>query len=594
MFQFLALFVKKSLQWLKMPFSGAKRDDFLSGCMGVDLLPEKVNKISNGQTTAIVCSEKSLEQIWFQSFLLSLLEKSSVFLLAENKKWVDALLADHLLEKAYLNGSLSVMLTTEKIDEEIKKFGLHAVYSELIDNNYHTGQSLIWVSSHGWLNKLSSSQLKKSAIDNDVYLKNKLTNILFIFIDSGDVSFNLKKIKFSIDLFQNLAFFSSDRQSYFLSFVRWNNLNNLILDFDCGIDFDVSNKKIKFNGCLLLGQNKEISSAVDKGAVYITQPALDGQRNLPSNWKVLSHAGEGTSAVVNSIAATIILHAGSVNDFETLIRVVFHLRQTHPKTLKIIVRENDAKLRLNIERALLYFGANLVIYREVGFSRIVKIVEDISNQTFSGDLNILYAEEIKSFLPDSERGYIEPVAFHSYVSKVVKRTVSTHITHTLVRLFLSPTVPHIDAINACNVFRDGDLLTSASDSIYVFLFACAEVDIDSALDRMFVMPVSQLFSSQVSDSSVEGIEKMLDEFSHSMKDGYVDYSLTVHPVKTNVIRLPLKAKSHASRSEVNKLPSLPNSSSSPSALLGGHAPRPQVRSIQLKQKVHISHEERVA
>ena len=61
--------------------------------------------------------------------------------------------------------------------------------------------------------------------------------------------------------------------------------------------------------------------------------------------------------------------------------MVHQLRLARPLTLKIVVRENLGKLRTHSEQALLQLGASAVVYKEVGFSRLLQLLQDINAQS---------------------------------------------------------------------------------------------------------------------------------------------------------------------------------------------------------------------
>ena len=345
--------------------------------------------------------------------------------------------------------------------------------------------------------------------------------------DAGVLSKILGKM---FGLFPSVAMLSADRHWLTLSLERWESDKGAVFELNFGLVENMTSRRLGFNGCLTHGSMQEIIEAPDKDVVIVTQAAVAGQRNIPGNWKILSHAGEGASAVADSVAATIVLHAGSINDFGTLTRVVHHLRMTHPRSLKIVVRENDAKLRVNTERALLHLGANLIAYREIGFARLIQMIQDIKDQTFTGELDKDYDTALASYKPDMESGYMAPARFCETLFRTLTRTESSGVSHTLVQLHILPIVPHLDAINACHVFRDGDLVTADTESLFVFLFACTETDVDAALARLFTVPVMQLFSSQITDSSADGIKIILARLYEASHKGLPNYSSEIwHP-----------------------------------------------------------------
>ena len=204
--------------------------------------------------------------------------------------------------------------------------------------------------------------------------------------------------------------------------------------------------------------------------------------------------------------------------------MVHQLRLARPLTLKIVVRENLGKLRTHSEQALLQLGASAVVYKEVGFSRLLQLLQDINAQSHTRKVHPDYEEALDSFMPARERGYQPPAQFCALVRGMLDRTHGIGLSHSLVRLNVLAQIPHLDALRACHTSRDGDLFTADHESVYVFLFACREPDVELALNRLFTLPLTQLFSSEATDSSDTGIRAMVTPLQESLRKGLPDYS----------------------------------------------------------------------
>ena len=160
------------------------------------------------------------------------------------------------------------------------------------------------------------------------------------------------------------------------------------------------------------------------------------------------------------MASTVLIDAGSAGDFESRARLVHHLRLSRPPTLKIVVRENLGKLRTHSEQALLQLGASAVVYKEVGFSRLLQLLQDINAQSHTRKVHPDYAQALDSFMPPRERGYQAPARFCTLVRGMLDRTHDIGLSHSLVRLNMLDRMPHLDALRACHTSRDGDLFLS--------------------------------------------------------------------------------------------------------------------------------------
>lgn len=95
----------------------------------------------------------------------------------------------------------------------------------------------------------------------------------------------------------------------------------------------------------------------------------------------------------------------------------------------------------------------------------------------------------------------------------------------LVRLPLAPGITALDALRACDIKRKGDICTAIPESIYVFLFACREGDVDLALDHIFTLPIDVLFEGQLRFPIPTTIEHGLNDLAHFLNTSAVpDYA----------------------------------------------------------------------
>lgn len=509
---------------------------------GIDNLPDNLGVLPCGTPVAFVVSYQAAINIWLPAFFKDSLATSRVFLIADDKTRIDHLLTDPALQTAYESNQLNIMLTRPQINDEIKHRGIHCIFEELEEKGLDDDHTILWIGSHAWLQELSIAQLQEAANHMRHWSAKRKKPVVFVYLNPPDVGALTTKLGKMFGFFPSVAMLAIDRDWPTLSFERWNSDNGAVFELNLGLNENIETHRLGFNGCRTQGSLQDIIEAPDRDVVIVTQAAVAGQRNIPGNWKILSQAGEGAAAVAGSVAATIVLHAGSINDFGTLTRVVHHLRMTHPRSLKIVVRENDAKLRVSTERALIHLGANLIVYREIGFARLIQMIQDIKHQTFSGELDADFDTALSSYKPDIERGYVAPATFCKTILKTLARTEASGITHTLVQLHILPIIPHLDVINSCTVFRDGDLVTADTESIFVFLFACTETDVDSALERLFTVPVTQLFSSQVTESSTDGIKIILDRLFESSRKGLPNYSTEIQYSTKNLVSFAFNDK----------------------------------------------------
>ncbi len=144
-----------------------------------------------------------------------------------------------------------------------------------------------------------------------------------------------------------------------------------------------------------------------------------------------------------------------------------------------------------------------MVHKEIPFSRLLQVINDTSAQIFSRLVENEYLLAVQAAEPNRIAGYLSPSTFCSEVAAMLRRSERIHLGHSLVCLPILSRVAQLDALQACQARRFGDIFTADQNSIYLFLFACREPDVSSTLDRLFSVPVTELFSSHIIEPTSE-------------------------------------------------------------------------------------------
>jgi cellulose biosynthesis protein BcsE len=340
--------------------------------------------------------------------------------------------------------------------------------------------------------------------------------------DSADMV--LAPLRTLAGVFEHVAVLGSRPQGSMLFVERWNGSEGALFELRLGLKQDAHSQRLAYDGSQLRGAAQRLVEAPDQYQVIATQAAVAAQRGVPAAWRVVGQLGDVLGATRDAVAATVLLDAGGTQQHEALLELVFQLRSQHGRALKIVVCETQDKLRSNLEQALLTLGANRVVYREVGFARLLRLIDDMREETFVRAIPTDYAQARSGFLPDALRGYLPLPAFCDSVQAMLARSGQRGLRHSFLRLTMLPHVAHLDAIQACMALRDGDVLSADQNALYVFLFACAETDTDPALARLFSIAPSELFAAQTLYGSSDGVNSVLRDLREAARKGVPDYS----------------------------------------------------------------------
>ncbi|MGF6466234.1 cellulose biosynthesis protein BcsE [Paraburkholderia youngii] len=275
--------------------------------------------------------------------------------------------------------------------------------------------------------------------------------------------------------------------------------------------------------------------ARDEQRVVVSRAVVRGHEAwLPPHWEVCADQAAVLSACAHAQAATVVLDYAGGAQLDALCATVHALRRQAGRALKIVVVERGEVLRHQYELLVLTLGANLVLGRDLPFSRMQSLLQSLQGQLHTRPVAADYRSALSAALSDDVRGYLPAGAFCERVRLVLARSGVLQLPHVLVKLTLLPQCAHVDALKHCVPRRAGDVLTVDASHLYVFLFACRLADADAALARIIDVPVEQLADSLVhlAEQSIGAeldaldaanrrnrIADYSDMFAASMRDG---------------------------------------------------------------------------
>ncbi len=492
--------------------------------IGIEGLPDGVGQLPPHVPVSLVAADDSSASRWFPALLEDAVAAGPVALVASSAAWVDGLLLRQPLRDAYRAGQLKLWLLSPGLQAQVQRHGLDPLLQELERTGLTAGHALYLCDAQGLLTGLSVAQLARLSRQLSALCRERQRPVVLGFFPPMEPEVLLPALHNLCQMSMHIATLRTDADRWSLGLERWNTDAGALFQTAFGLLHDGASGRLAADGTRTRGAVRELVEAVDQWDVIATRAAVQGQRGVPGHWRIVGNLADMEVAAATSVAATVLIDAGQASDFEARARLVHQLRLSRPLSLKIVVRENLGKLRTHSEQALMQLGASTVVYKEVGFSRLLQVLQDINSQSHTRKVHPSYEQALDSFMPVRERGYQPPAPFCTLVRSMLDRTQSIGLSHTMVRLNVLAQIPHLDALRACHTARDGDLFTADHEAVYVFLFACREPDVDVALNRLFTLPLAQLFSAQATDCSDVGIRAMAGHLQESVRKGLPDYS----------------------------------------------------------------------
>jgi len=267
-------------------------------------------------------------------------------------------------------------------------------------------------------------------------------------------------------------------------------------------------------------ENQVVAASVDNDSVWTLRAVVSGE-DWPQAWAVSERFDELDSRSEGAVGGTVILPYGQKTVIETLARQVFMLRKTRGNQLKIIIREVSARMRHSQERLIRFLGASMVAPLEVGFSRLLGIIDSIRDLEFEAQLVDDFDQAFILANPERKQGYLKPQVFVDHVNDLIEQTRSFGIKFAFVKLAIYKATRVVDVLKVCQIRRPGDICTADSNHIYIFLFGCRESDIGKALNFIFNIPIAQLFESEERNTTIDETMLALESLATKINKGKV-------------------------------------------------------------------------
>jgi cellulose biosynthesis protein BcsE len=272
------------------------------------------------------------------------------------------------------------------------------------------------------------------------------------------------------------------------------------------------------------GDSRNGLIAEDLASVHAVRSAVLDTESFPKGWRIFPTLDALLAEARQATAATVVLDYDHPDSMAAIADAVHRLRTEHPHLLKIVVRETEAAMRKNGELALLRLGANLVASRALSFTQLAHRIADLRDEIFQRPPVANAARAVQTLTPEPLQGYLPPLLFCAVVERTIERTAHVRLEHSLVHLPLLPHVAHIDALMACCARRDGDIVSTDTGGLYLFLFGCAAEDAMAALDSIFTVPCGELAHSVQIDPAPNAQFAVLGRLRRAAEENPSDYS----------------------------------------------------------------------
>lgn len=263
----------------------------------------------------------------------------------------------------------------------------------------------------------------------------------------------------------------------------------------------------------------------DEDDVWLVQNAVPEGTKLPAHYRIVDDNKDLYKKGPRIEAATLVFSVTRYTDLKQLATHCFELRKHCGRWLKLVIQNVDGIIRHQDECLFLTLGVNLILYSFSEPSRLLSQIQSIQGFQFSRPLPPSVEHVLQYTENTFSKGYLPFIEFTRQVEIHSNSAVNLGVSGVLVKLELLPRIDPIHPLHLFHIKREGDVLSVAENTIYLYLHACRENDVDNAIKHLFKLEISDFFVQQNLISEHFYIQQECKQLRRYYKDkNVIDYS----------------------------------------------------------------------
>ena len=341
-----------------------------------------------------------------------------------------------------------------------------------------------------------ATEASTKTIMNDYSEFAKKTGVTLLFLLSGPevthYRFLIRQLNKSFD---GLIFVDNDSATRVLEYDYWHHTTGVFADMQFQLSLEdnqflvqegtVNDLKV-FNG----------SHFPDEDDVWLVQSAVPIGTKLPTHYYTAKDNNELFDKGPKLKAATLVFAVTRYTDLALLGKQCFELRKSCGRWLKLVVQNVDGVIRHQDECLFLTLGVNLILYSFSEPSRLLSQIQSIQGFQFSRPLPPSVEHVLKYTENTFSKGYLPFDEFTRQVEVHSDSAVNLGVSGVLVKLELLPRIEPIHPLHLFHIKREGDVFSLANNTVYLYLHACRENDVNNAIKHLFKLQTSDFFVQQ--------------------------------------------------------------------------------------------------
>ena len=254
----------------------------------------------------------------------------------------------------------------------------------------------------------------------------------------------------------------------------------------------------------------------DQYAIHIVETAIDPTQKASASMTSYTTNQALFDNMTQAHTCIIVLSIYQHQEVHDIAMGIYQLRRKFGLKFKLVLREMKQCIRYSDEAFLSKIGVNLILAPKISFSRMMNMLETLQRQETTAVApnsidELMYLESTSLY---SYKGYMDTEEFIYKCNRLIERHEQTKIQYALIKLDLLPGIEMDSCLSMCNIKRDGDIITTCNNAIYLLLSSVRENDIQPALSHIFKLPIADMFRSNTTYTTPHRIKSQLPEIRH--------------------------------------------------------------------------------
>jgi len=344
------------------------------------------------------------------------------------------------------------------------------------------------------LNSADEKSLELMMKEYNDFVRSTGATLLFLISGPGIANYRFLVRRLN-NVFDGLVFVDNDSVARVLAYDYWRHSTGVIADEYYRLI--LSNNQFAVEaGSISEGKKPKGSDFSDEDDVWLVQSAVPEGTKLPVHYKSVKDNNDLFAIGPKVEAATLVFSVTRYTDLALLGKQCFELRKNCGRWLKLVIQNVDGVIRHQDECLFLTLGVNLILYSFSEPSRLLSQIQSIQGFKFSRLLPLSVEDVLKYTENTFSKGYLPFNEFTKQVEIHSDSAVNLGVSGVLVKLELLPRIDPIYPLHLFHIKREGDVFSIAENTIYLYLHACRENDVDNAIKHLFKLKTSDFFVQQ--------------------------------------------------------------------------------------------------